>query len=47
MKTNKYLYLICSPNKWYGDGSKDNYKVNNLLLNPNYAIGIYKIYLCL
>ncbi len=33
MKTNKYLYLICSPNKWYEDGSKDNYKVNNLLLN--------------
>ena len=33
MEEKQCLYLICSPDKWYGDGSKDNYKVNDLLLN--------------
>jgi len=28
-----YLYLICSPDKWYGEGSEENYKVNELLLS--------------
>ena len=33
MEEKQYLYLICSPDRWYGDGSKDNYKVNDLLFN--------------
>lgn len=33
MNNDKYLYLICSPNKWYGENSEENYKVNYLLYN--------------
>jgi len=30
---NQYLYLICSPDKWFGVASSENYKVNQLLYN--------------
>ncbi len=29
----EYLYLICSPDKWFGEGSEENYQVNELLYN--------------
>lgn len=28
---DKYLYLICSPDKWFGEKSEDNYKTNEIL----------------
>ena len=29
--SDKYLYLICSPDKWFGEKSVDNYKTNEML----------------
>ena len=31
MADNNYLYLMCNPAKWYGEGHEDNYQVNELL----------------
>lgn len=33
MADSNYLYLMCNPYKWYGEGHKDNYQVNELLYN--------------
>lgn len=36
-KDQEYLYLICSPNKWFGKGSEENYQVNEELFNLTQA----------
>ncbi len=33
MSDSNYLYLMCNPYKWHGEGHKDNYEVNELLYN--------------
>ena len=33
MSDSNYLYLMCNPYKWFAEGHKDNYKVNELLYN--------------
>lgn len=33
MSDNNYLYLMCNPDKWFGEGAEKNYQVNELLYN--------------
>lgn len=33
MKDSNYLYLMCNPNMWFGNGNEKNYQVNEILFN--------------